>query len=93
MAREKERIQYSSKTYTPDFTIRKIDLAIDIKLCSKESRERGIIREINDYILAYRTEFGNLIFVVYDLGIIRDIGRFKYEFEKKQNVFVKVVKH
>ena len=92
-SREKERIEYSSKTYTPDFTVRKIDLAIDIKLCSKGSREREIIKEINDYILAYGTEFGNLIFVVYDLGFIRDIDNFKYEFEKKQNVFVVVVKH
>lgn len=92
-SRERERIEYSSKTYTPDFTIQKIDLVIDIKLCAREGREKQIIAEINDYILAYQTKYGNLVFVVYDVGFIRDIDRFKDAFEKNQNVIVKVVKH
>jgi len=39
-SRETERIEYSSKTYTPDFVVPKIDLAIEIKLCNKDNRER-----------------------------------------------------
>ena len=92
-SREKEMIEYSSKSYIPDFTISKLDLAIDVKLCSKEGREKEIIPEINDDIMAYQTKYGNIFFIVYDLGFIRDIDRFTVAFEKKQNVIVKVVKH
>jgi hypothetical protein len=92
-SRETESIEYSSKTYTPDFTIQKIDLAIEVKLCAREGREKGIIPEINDDILAYQTKFGNLLFIIYDTGFIRDIDRFSGAFEKNENVIVRVVKH
>jgi hypothetical protein len=92
-SRETESIEYSSKTYTPDFTIQKIDLAIEIKLCPREGREKEIIGEVNDDILAYQTKYGNLLFVVYDVGFIRDADRFIDVFEKNQNVIVRVVKH
>jgi len=92
-AREKERIEYSSKTYIPDFTFRKIDLALDLKFCAKKDREKKIIQEINDYILAFQTKFGNLFFIVYDVGHIRDVELFVDSFEKHQNVVVRVVKH
>jgi hypothetical protein len=92
-SRDTVSIQYSSKTYKPDFTIDKIDLAVEIKFCDKADREKAMIAEINDDILAYQTKYGNLLFVVYDTGYIRDMDRFKNEFEKNQNVIVKVVKH
>lgn len=90
-SRETDRIEYSSKTYTPDFTMPQIDLAIEMKLCGP-GREKEIIAEINDDILAYRTKYGNILFVVYDLGQIRDLERFTVSFEQHQNVIVRVVK-
>jgi len=92
-SKETERIEYSSKTYTPDFTISKIDLAIELKLCNREGREKEIIAEINDDILAYQTKYGNVLFVVYDCGLIRDTERFINSFENHANVVVRVVKH
>lgn len=92
-SRESERIEYSSKTYTPDFTVPKIDLAVELKLCSKEGREKEMIAEINDDILAYQTKYGNLLFVVYDLGFIRDVDRFASSIEENENVIVRIVKH
>lgn len=92
-SREAERIEYSSKTYTPDFTISKIDLAVEIKLSARKGREKEIIAEINDDILAYQTKYGNILFVIYDLGHMRDVNRFTDEFEKHENVVVRVVKH
>lgn len=92
-SREAVNIEYSSKTYIPDFVIDKIDLAVDLKLCAREGREKEIIAEINDDILAYRTKFSNLLFVVYDTGHIRDVERFAETFEKNENVVVRVVKH
>jgi hypothetical protein len=91
--RETDTVEYSSKTYTPDFTVPKINLAIELKLCNREGREKEIIAEVNDDILAYGTKFANLLFVVYDLGFVRDIERFTSSFEKNQNVVVVVVKH
>lgn len=92
-SRESDSIEYSSKSYTPDFTMPKIDLAIDIKLCNRDGREKEIIAEINDDIMAYQTKYGNLLFVIYDIGFIRDIERFADSFEKQRNVIVRVVKH
>lgn len=91
-ARESEHIEFSSKTYIPDFTFSKIDLALEVKLCTKNDREKSIIGEINDDILAYRTRYGNLLFVVYDNGFIRDVDKFKQDFEKSPNVIILVVK-
>ncbi len=92
-SRETDSIEYSTKTYRPDFTVVKADLAIDIKLCTGDNREKDIIAEINDDILAYQTKYGNVLFVVYDIGVIRDVDRFISNFEKNEGVIVKVVKH
>ena len=92
-SRETDSIEYSSKTYTPDFSVARADLAIEIKLSNRKEREKEIIAEINDDILAYSTKYGNLIFVIYDTGFIRDVERFAKHFEKQEGVVVKVVKH
>jgi hypothetical protein len=90
--RETDSIEYSSKTYVPDFTFPRVDLALDMKLCNRPEREKEIIAEINDDILAYRTKYGNLLFVVYDLGHVRDVDRFAQAFEAHEGVLVRVVK-
>ena len=36
--RESERIEYSSKTYTPDFTLCKASLVVEIKLCNRDGQ-------------------------------------------------------
>ena len=56
-------------------------------------QSKEIIKEINDYILAFGTSYSNLMFVVYDLGHIRDVDLFSREFERHENVIVRVVKH
>jgi len=91
--RETDSIIYSSKTYTPDFSFPGLDLAVEIKLCNRPDREKEIIAEINDDIIAYKTKYRNLIFVVYDLGHIRDIERFSEAFEASEGVIVRIVKH
>lgn len=92
-SRETDSIEYSSKTYVPDFSFPRLDLVVEIKLCATQLREKEIIAEINDDILAYRTKYGNQIFVVYDLGHIRDADRFSTQFEETKGVLVRVVKH
>jgi len=92
-SRETKRIEYSSKTYTPDFTVDRADLAIELKVCLDTSREKALPAEVNDDILAYSKEYGNLLFVIYDTGNIRDVDRFVANFEEQENVVVRVVKH
>lgn len=41
-SRETKRIEYSSKTYTPDFTVDRADLAIELKVCLDRQRERAL---------------------------------------------------
>jgi hypothetical protein len=91
--REVDSIEYSSKTYVPDFSLPKIDLAIEVKLCNRSEREKEIIVEINDDILAYQTKYPNLLFIVYAVGCIRDLDRFCNSFEKHKNVTVRVIRH
>lgn len=91
--REQERIVYSSKTYQPDFTFPGIDTVLEIKLCNREGRERKIISEINDDVVAYKTKYPNIIFLVYDVGHIRDADKFKEGIEAQDGVIVVVVKH
>lgn len=92
-SRESVHIQFSSKSYIPDFTFSRIDLALEVKLCNRVGREKEIISEINDDILAYQTKYGNLLFVIYDNGYIRDIDRFKQDIEKSQKVVLLIIKH
>jgi len=89
-SREFPHIEYSSKQYVPDFSIEKLDLAIEIKLCKKD--EKLLIAQINDDILAYKTKFKNLIFLIYDLGQIRDVDKFKDCLEQHNDTIVQIIK-
>lgn len=92
-SRETDAIEYSSKTYTPDFSLKELGLAVEIKLCARAGREKEIIAEINDDILAYQSVYTNMLFAVYDTGCIRDVDRFTAPFEDRDNVMVRVIKH
>jgi len=76
-----------------NFSLKKINLAVEVKLCSRSEREKELPKEINDDILAYQTKYQNLLFIVYDLGYIRDADRFCSSFEEHENVTIRVVKH
>ncbi len=89
-SREFPSIEYSSKKYIPDFSIERLSLAIEIKLC--KNSEKPLIAQINDDILAYRTQFKNLIFLIYDLGQIRDSDFFKDSIEGNEGVIVQIIK-
>ncbi|MFI2284796.1 PD-(D/E)XK nuclease domain-containing protein [Nocardia beijingensis] len=90
--REMDRVVYATKTYVPDFVVAHADLAIELKFADRSSREPEMIAEINDDISAYGTRWRNILFVIYDVGTIRDVGAFSEPFEN-ENVLVRVVKH
>jgi hypothetical protein len=43
--------------------------------------------------MAYKTKFGNVAFIIYDVGMIRDVDRFTAEFSCRDDVLITVVKH
>jgi hypothetical protein len=90
-SREFPHIEYSSKQYIPDFSFEKISLAVEIKLCKRD--EKSMIAQLNDDILAYKTKFRNILFVIYDLGQIRDIETFKGSFESDNDIIIQIIKH
>ncbi len=90
--REKVHIKYSSKTFVPDFTFDPLHLVAEAKLCNREGREKEIIDEVNADILAYQTKYKSLIFVIYDLGFIRDVAQFRSDIEKNLDVHAIVIK-
>lgn len=92
-SREKDIIEYSSKTYIPDFTFNMLNIVLEVKFCKTKRRIAGIISEINDDIVAYKTKYTNLIFVIYDVGMIRDQDAFRNSLELNENVVVRIIKH
>jgi hypothetical protein len=64
-----------------------------LKLATSPNHEKELIAQVNDDILAYKTKYGNLLFIVYDCGQIRDLDRFTASFEAHGSVYVRVVKH
>jgi len=90
--RETGKFNYSGREYIPDFILPKLRMCIEVKLLKDNSRKSRIIEEINADISAYSKEYENLLFVVYDLGIIRDKIEFCRDIENKGAKII-VVKH
>jgi len=90
--REQESVPYSTKRYIPDFTFNRIGLAVEVKLCKDKNREKEMIEEINSDIIGYGGRYDRCLFVIYDLGFIRDTALFSCDIEENPNVHVLIVK-
>ncbi len=93
-SQEKNCFKYSLKSYNPDFVSPNLNAVVEGKICTKNRRPATLIREINDYIIAFKTKYDYLLFVVYDVARqIKDPMEFAEDFEKHNpNVQVIVVK-
>jgi hypothetical protein len=54
---------------------------------------KAIVDEINADIRAYGTQYERQMYIVYDLGMIRDEAEFKRHLEDAPGVSVLIVKH
>jgi hypothetical protein len=77
----------------PDFLFARLGLALEVKLLREHARLGPLIDEINADIRAYSKSYSRLMFVVYDLGIIRDEVQFRADLEAENAVALVVVKH
>lgn len=91
--REVGRVKVSAKEFIPDFIISEFNLAIEVKLIKDKARVKTAIEEINSDIHAYSKEYPNILFVIYDMGYIRDEDEFKNDLDNNSNVRLIVVKH
>ena len=90
--REVGRVKVSSKEAVPDFILHRLSLAIALKLIKSTGRIREVVDEINADVAAYSKRYRSLLFIVYDLGYIRDEIEFRHDLEVSGNVAVVVVK-
>ena len=91
--RETGRVKISVKESVPDFIFRPLSTALEIKLIKGRSRQGRLVDEINADIVAYATGYNLIIFLVYDLGTIRNEIEFKQGLESSGNVSVLIIKH
>lgn len=91
--RETGKFNFSSREYIPDFIIPNLNCCLEVKFLKDKSKKSKIIEEINADITAYSKEYSELLFLVYDLGVINDVTEFKRDIESSGNVKVIVIKH
>ncbi|QMV40074.1 PD-(D/E)XK nuclease domain-containing protein [Cohnella cholangitidis] len=91
--RETGKFNYSGREYIPDFILPKLRMCIEVKLLKDSSKKSKIIEEINADLTAYLKEYENVLFVVYDIGVIRDELEFCRDIENNEGIKVIIVKH
>lgn len=91
--REVGRVKISSKEVIPDFIFPRLGLALEVKLCNENGKIKKIVDEINADIQAYGKAYDSILFVVYDIGFVRNEVEFKNGIEEGQKVSVIIVKH
>lgn len=91
--RETGRVKVSIKEATPDFILPKLGMALEVKLSKDKTKSKAIVDEINADIMAYGRKYASILFVVYDLGSIRDEVEFKRDLEVADGVSIIIVKH
>lgn len=91
--RETGSIKYSGREYIPDLIINSLNMCIEVKLLKETASRAKSIEDINADITAYSIKYSNILFVVYDVGVIRDVEEYRRDISKNLGVKVIVVKH
>ena len=90
--REVGRVKVSAKEVIPDFIIPPLETALEVKLLKDRGSVGPMIDEINADIQSYLLGYKSIVFVVYDLGVLRDEVEFRRDLETTEGVKVIVVK-
>ncbi|MCY3902279.1 MAG: hypothetical protein OXF76_03860 [Caldilineaceae bacterium] len=91
--REVGRVKIASKESVPDFVFFRLSLAVEVKLVKNADRVKRVIDEISADIMSYSKKYRHQLYVIYDLGHIRDQVEFCHDFEKTQSVSLIIIKH
>lgn len=92
--REVGRVKVSLKEVVPDFIVLNLSLAIEVKLTKDKIKSKTIVDEINADIQSYSKRYRYLLFIVYDMGSIRDTDEFKNGIVSEENgIYIVIIKH
>jgi len=91
--RETGRVKVSIKEVIPDFIFPKFGLALEVKFTKDTNKSKSIVDEINADIRSYSKDYANILFLIYDLGSIRDEDEFKNDLDNADNIQLIIVKH
>jgi hypothetical protein len=91
--RETGRVKTSGRESVPDFVIPRLKLCVEVKLLKAVAELKAIIDEINSDIRVYGTVYERQLYVLYDLGVIRDEAEFKRDLEDAPGVSVLLIKN
>jgi hypothetical protein len=91
--RDREVAPIGPKAFKPDFIIKDLDLAIEVKLARESHPATAIQDELNADISAYRTKWKRLLVIVYDLGVIDDPYKMRKDNMQYFGVSVIIIKH
>lgn len=91
--KESGKFNFSGREYIPDFVLKKLNLAIEIKLIKGTKTVSKIIEEINADIVAYKKAYENIMFVIYDFGKIQNEEQFRSDLENIDDIRIIIVKH
>lgn len=91
--RETGRVKTSGKESIPDFVFPDFKLCLEVKLIKTSEKLKAIVDEINADIRMYSNRYDRQLYVVYDIGVIRDEAEFKHDLESAPGVTVLIVKH
>lgn len=90
--RDKEAVEVGGKSYKPDFAIKGEGMAIEVKLAKDGHGASKIQEQISADIHGYQRKWPRVLFVIYDLGTIKDPEKMRLDNEKTRGVFVEIVK-
>ena len=79
---EQETVAFGQTSFRPDITLRSYSIAIEIKYCKGKQNLRNITNEILSDIVAYRKDYKEILFVVYDQKKIIDTKTFVGDIER-----------
>lgn len=91
--RETGRVKASGKESIPDFVMAPLSLALEVKLIKVDLRVREVVDEINADIPAYAKGYSRQLFLIYDLGHIRNEIEFRHDIESAGSIDILIVKH
>jgi REase_DpnII-MboI len=91
--RESGKVKFSGKEFIPDFIFYELSLALEMKLIRDKSHISPCIEEMSADATAYTSVYNNVLFCVYDNGVIRDVNEFQNGLQKENGVRVCVIKH
>lgn len=91
--RETGRVKVSVKEVVPDFIFPRLSLALEVKFSRDIAKTKSIVDQINADIRSYSKKYSFLLFILYDIGTIRDEVEFKQDLENTDGVSVIIVKH